>query len=278
MKKKSKESNIELLKAPTGINGFDELTYGGLPQGQATLVCGGAGSGKTLFGAEFLVRGVLQYNEPGVLITFEENEAEISRNVVSLGFDINGLIARKKLIVDYVRIERSDTIESGDWTLDGLFARIGYAIDTVGAKRVVLDTVEALFSSLRDVTILRSELHRLFRWLKDKGVTTVITAERGDGTLTRFGLEEYVSDCVISLDHRVHDQVATRRLRIVKYRGSKHGTDEYPFLVGARGLSVLPVTSLGLTHEATHERVSSGVARLDVMPGQLHERHAKPSN
>ena len=213
------------------------------------------------------MRGASQFGEPGVLITFEENEKEMVRNVASLGFDLNALIARKSLVIDYVRMDRSETCESGEWTLDGLFARIGYAIDSIGAKRVVLDTLEALFAGLRDATILRSELHRLFRWLKDKGVTAVITAERGDDAITRHGLEEYVSDCVILLDHRIHDQVATRRIRIVKYRGSRHGADEYPFHIGEHGLSVLPITSVGLAHVASNERVSSGVQRLDGMLG-----------
>jgi len=269
MKRNSSVKRTEkgLPKVPTGIRGLDELTFGGLPRGQATLVCGSAGSGKTLFGAEFLTRGATEFGEPGVLITFEENEQEMARNVASLGFDFNELVARKSLMIDYVHVDRNATYEAGEWSLDGLFARMGYAIDSIGAKRVVLDTIEALFAGLRDTAILRAELHRLFRWLKDKGVTAVITAERGDGTMTRHGLEEYVSDCVIMLDHRVHDQVATRRLRIVKYRGSRHGADEYPFLVGERGLSVLPITSMGLTHTASTERISSGVARLDSMLG-----------
>ena len=262
-----KRTEKALPKVPTGIRGLDELTFGGLPRGQATLVCGSAGSGKTLFGAEFLTRGATEFGEPGVLITFEENEQEMARNVASLGFNFDELVARKSLAIDYVHVDRNATYEAGEWSLDGLFARMGYAIDSIGAKRVVLDTIEALFAGLRDTAILRAELHRLFRWLKDKGVTAVITAERGDGTMTRHGLEEYVSDCVIMLDHRVHDQVATRRMRIVKYRGSRHGADEYPFLVGERGLSVLPITSMGLTHIASTERISSGVARLDSMLG-----------
>jgi len=262
-----KRAEKALPKVPTGIRGLDELTFGGLPRGQATLVCGSAGSGKTLFGAEFLARGATEFGEPGVLITFEENEQEMARNVASLGFDFNELVARKSLMIDYVHVDRNATYEAGEWSLDGLFARMGYAIDSIGAKRVVLDTIEALFAGLKDTAILRAELHRLFRWLKDKGVTAVITAERGDGTMTRHGLEEYVSDCVIMLDHRVHDQVATRRMRIVKYRGSRHSADEYPFLVGERGLSVLPITSMGLTHIASTERISSGVARLDSMLG-----------
>jgi len=256
-----------IVKAQTGIQGLDELTFGGLPRGMATLVCGGAGSGKTLLGAEFLTRGATQFDEPGVLITFEENEKEMARNVASLGFDLNDLVDRKRLVIDYVHVERSEAPIAGDWNLEGLFVRMAHAIDSIGAKRVVLDTIEALFAGLNDSTILRTELHRLFRWLKEKGVTAVITAERGDGKMTRQGLEEYVSDCVIMLDHRVHDQVATRRMRIVKYRGSRHGADEYPFLVGANGLSVLPITSMGLTHIASDDRISSGVPRLDNMLG-----------
>jgi circadian clock protein KaiC len=262
-----KQTEKKLSKAPTGIRGLDELTFGGLPRGQSTLICGSAGSGKTLFGAEFLTRGATEFGEPGVLITFEESEHEMARNVASLGFDFDELVARKLLVIDFVHIDRNTTYESGEWSLEGLFVRMELAIDSIGAKRVVLDTIESLFAGLRDTSVLRAELHRLFSWLKAKGVTAVITAERGDGTMTRHGLEEYVSDCVIMLDHRIHDQVATRRMRIVKYRGSRHGADEYPFLVGDRGLSVLPITSMGLTHIASNERISTGVARMDSMLG-----------
>src|SRR4249920_1960901 len=256
-----------LPKCPTGIQGLDEITGGGLPRGRPTLVCGGAGCGKTLLAAEFLVRGAAQFDEPGVLLAFEETEAELKANVASLGFDLAGLVRRKKIVIDYVYIERSEIEETGEYDLEGLFVRLASAIDSIGAKRVVLDTIEALFSGFSDQSILRAELRRLFRWLKDKGVTAIITAERGEGTLTRQGLEEYVSDCVILLDHRVTDQVSTRRLRVVKYRGSAHGTNEYPFLVDGSGFSVLPITSLGLQHRASAERVSSGVPRLDAMLG-----------
>jgi circadian clock protein KaiC len=255
----------ELPKTLTGIRGLDEITRGGLPRGRPTLVCGGPGSGKTLLALTFLVNGALQFDEPGVLITFEENEEEIASDVASLGFDLPALITAQKLAVDYVRVERSEIEETGEYDLEGLFVRLDHAIRTVGAKRVVLDTIESLFSGLKNDAILRSELRRLFRWLKDQGVTALITGERGDGALTRQGLEEYVSDAVILLDHRVHDQVSTRRLRVVKYRGSRHGTNEYPFLIDANGISVLPVSSLALQHEAPLERVSSGVARLDEM-------------
>jgi circadian clock protein KaiC len=255
----------ELPKTLTGIRGLDEITRGGLPKGRPTLVCGGPGSGKTLLALTFLVNGALQFDEPGVLMTFEENEEEIASDVASLGFDLPELIKAQKLAVDYVRVERSEIEETGEYDLEGLFVRLDHAIRTVGAKRVVLDTIESLFSGLKNDAILRSELRRLFRWLKDQGVTAVITGERGDGALTRQGLEEYVSDAVILLDHRVHDQVSTRRLRVVKYRGSHHGTNEYPFLIDANGISVLPVSSLALRHEAPLERVSSGVARLDEM-------------
>src|SRR5262245_55668411 len=254
-----------LPKAPTGIQGLDQVTFGGLPRGRPTLICGSAGSGKTLLAAEFLVRGATQYGEPGVFLAFEETAEELTQNVRSLGFDLEELIAQKKLLVDFVRVERSEIEETGDYDLEGLFVRLGHAIDSIGAKRVVLDTIETLFSGLSNAAILRAELRRLFRWLKDKGVTAVITGERGEGALTRHGLEEYVSDCVISLDHRVTDQVSTRRLRVVKYRGTSHGTNEYPFLIDEDGFSVLPITSMGLKHNVSQERIASGIARLDTM-------------
>ena len=257
-----------LPKAPTGIDGLDEITEGGLPRGRPTLVCGSAGCGKTLLGIEFLVRGIAQYGEPGVLMTFEETADELAANVASLGFDLKQLQADKKLRLDHVHIDRSEIEETGEYDLEGLFIRLGYAIDSIGAKRVVLDTIEALFSGFPNEGVLRSEIRRLFRWLKDKGVTTVITAERGEGTLTRQGLEEYVSDCVILLDNRVIDQITTRRLRIVKYRGSTHGTNEYPYLITEDGFSVLPVTSLKLEHAVSNDIVSSGVAGLDEMFGR----------
>lgn len=254
-----------LQKKSTGIPGFDEITGGGLPAGRPTLICGSAGAGKTLFAMEFLVRGATLYNEPGVFMSFEETGEELTRNVASLGFDLNQLVEDKKLVLDYVFIERSEIEETGEYDLEGLFLRLGYAIDSIGAKRVVLDTLEALFSALPNEAIIRAELRRLFRWLKDKGVTAVITCERGEGTLTRYGLEEYVADCVILLDHRVHHQISTRRMRIIKYRGTSHGTNEYPFLIDEKGFSVLPITSLGLTHQAPTEHISSGIARLDRM-------------
>jgi circadian clock protein KaiC len=256
-----------LSKAPTGIPGMDEITGGGLPQGRPTLIAGGAGCGKTLFAMEFLVNGATQFDEPGVFVAFEENAEELAQNVASLGFDLKKLGRQKKLIVDHVRVERGEIEETGDYDLEGLFIRLGHAIDTIGAKRVVLDTIEVLFSALSNQGILRTELQRLFRWLKDKGVTAVITAERGEGALTRFGLEEYVADCVILLDHRVNDQISTRRLRIVKYRGTLHGTNEYPFLIGRHGISVLPITSLGLEHQVSTERISTGIKELDEMLG-----------
>lgn len=257
----------ELAKCPTGIRGLDQITFGGLPRGRPTLVCGGTGTGKTLLGVEFLVRGALDHGEPGVFITFEERPGDIAKNTASLGFDLKGLIARKKLVVEQIAIDRSEIIETGEYNLEGLFIRLGAAIDSVGAKRVVLDTIEVLFASLSNIGILRSELHRLFGWLKDRGVTTIVTGERGDGTMTRHGLEEYVSDCVILLDMRMTDQVATRRLRIVKYRGSLHGTNEYPFLVDRHGFVVMPITSISLDYPAPTDRVSTGVAKLDAMLG-----------
>ena len=256
-----------LPKSPTGIDGFDQITQGGLPAGRPTLVCGGAGCGKTLFALSFLVHGATRFDEPGVYMSFEESTDELAQNVASLGFDLPGLIEKKKIVLDHVRIERSEIEETGDYNLEGLFIRLGFAIDSIGARRVVLDTLESLFSGLANESIIRAELRRLFRWLKDRGVTAVITGERGGGTLTRQGLEEYVSDAVILLDHRVTEQVSTRRLRIVKYRGSAHGTNEYPFLIDEEGIAVLPVTSIGLTHAAPSERISTGVARLDTMLG-----------
>lgn len=266
MKKSSSELIKKTLpKSPTGILGFDEITLGGLPAGRPTLVCGGAGCGKTLFGIEFLVRGATQFNEPGVFMSFEETNKELTMNVASLGFDLNDLIKKKKIALDHVHIERSEIEETGEYDLEALFIRLGYAIDSIGAKRVVLDTIESLFAGLPNQLILRAELRRLFRWLKEKGVTAIITGERGDETLTRQGLEEYVSDCVIMLDHRVTEQTSTRRLRVVKYRGSIHGSNEYPFLIDESGFSVLPVTSLGLEHIVSSERISSGIKALDDM-------------
>jgi len=255
----------KLAKAPTGIDGLDEITEGGLPLGRPTLLCGSAGCGKTLMAIEFLVRGVQEYDEPGVLMTFEETADELAANVASLGFDLRQMQADKLLRLDHVHLERAEIEEAGEYDLDGLFIRLGYAIDVIGAKRVVLDTIEALFSGFPNEAVLRSEIRRLFRWLKDKGVTTIITAERGEGTLTRQGLEEYVSDCVILLDNRVINQITTRRLRIVKYRGSTHGTNEYPYLISEDGISVLPVTSLKLEHTVSDEIISSGIAGLDEM-------------
>lgn len=261
------KSRTQLPKSPTGIQGLDEITGGGLPKGRPTLICGGAGCGKTLLAMEFLVRGATQFNEPGVFMAFEETAKDLTKNVASLGFDLKDLIAHKKIVVDFVYVGDREIETSGEFNLEGLFIRLGHAIDSIGAKRVVLDTVEALFSKLPNQHILRAELHRLFRWLKDKGVTAIITGERGEGTLTRQGLEEYISDCVIVLDHRVSDQVSSRRLRVVKYRGSTHGTNEYPFLIDEDGISVLPVTSLGLGQAASTGRIPTGVARLDAMLG-----------
>ena len=264
---KATPSELQLEKSPTGISGLDEITGGGLPKGRPTLICGSAGCGKTLLAMEFVVRGALQYGEPGVFMAFEENADELKKNFASLGFDLNALSARKKIAIDHVFIERSEIEETGEYDLEGLFVRLGHAIDSIGAKRVVLDTIEALFSGFSNISILRAELRRLFRWLKEKGVTAIITGERGDGTLTRHGLEEYVADCVIMLDHRVAEQVSTRRLRIIKYRGTSHGTNEYPFLIDDQGISVMPITSVKLDHKVSNERISTGIPRLDTMLG-----------
>ena len=265
--KKQGHQRAQLSKSPTGIQGLDEVTGGGLPKGRPTLVAGGAGCGKTLFGMEFLVQGARQYNEPGIFVSFEENSQELTKNFSSLGYDLNELVARKKLILDYVHVERSEIEVTGEYDLEGLFVRLQSLIDSIGAKRIVLDTIETLFSALPNEGILRAELRRLFRWLKAKGLTAIITAEKGDGDLTRHGLEEYVSDCVIALDHQVTNLVATRRMRIVKYRGSSHGTNEYPFLIDDTGISVLPITSVELRHAASTERISSGIPTLDAMLG-----------
>ncbi len=254
-----------LKKAPTGIAGLDEITAGGFPKGRTTIVCGGPGCGKTMLGIEFLVRGALQFNEPGVLMAFEETPQDMAKNVASLGFDIQELADKKKLYLDYIYVEPSEIQETGEYDLEGLFIRLQNAVESIGAKRVMFDTLEALFSGFSNPGILRAEFRRLFRWLKDRELTAVVTAERGDGTLTRQGLEEYVSDCVILLDHRVRDQISARRLRIVKYRGTRHGADEYPFLIDEQGMSILPLTSLQLQHKVSNERVSTGVPDLDEM-------------
>jgi circadian clock protein KaiC len=261
--------NREISKCPSGISGLDEMTCGGLPRGRSTLVCGSAGSGKTLLAMEFIVRGARDFNEPGVFMAFEETEDDLTKNFSSLGFNLTDLVRRNKVLLDYVYIERSEMEEAGAYDLEGLFIRLGSAIDTIGAKRVAIDSLEAIFASLPNEAILRAELRRLFRWLKEKGVTAVITGEQGEKTLSRHGLEEYVSDCVIFLDHRLINQMATRRLRIVKYRGSSHRTNEYPTLIDEGGLSVLPISSLGLDYGVSKERISTGIDQLDAMFGGL---------
>ncbi|HEX8549123.1 MAG TPA: circadian clock protein KaiC [Cytophagaceae bacterium] len=259
--------NFKFPKVPTGIEGLDELTEGGLPKGRPTLICGSAGCGKTLLAMEFLVRGATQFDEPGVFIAFEETAEDLAMNVGSLGFDLKDLSEQKKIKIDYVHVDRSEIEETGEYDLQGLFVRLGYAIASIGAKRIVLDTLESLFSGLTNQSILRAEIRRLFHYLKEKGITAVITGERGEATLTKQGLEEYVSDCVILLDHRIIDQISTRRLRIVKYRGTTHGTNEYPFLIDENGISVLPITSLGLQHHMSDEIISTGVDGMDEMLG-----------
>src|SRR5271157_3859659 len=254
-----------LEKSPTGIQGFDEITFGGLPKGRPTIIIGGPGSGKTLFAMEFLVNGAAKYGEPGVFMAFEETEKELKKNTASLGFGVKSLVQQNKLYIDHVRVERSEIEETGEYDLEGLFIRLGSAIDSVGAKRIVLDTIESLFSGLSNEAILRAELRRLFGWLKDKGMTAVITAERGTEMMTRYGLEEYVSDCVIILDHRVNSQISTRRLRVVKYRGSMHGTNEYPFTIDNDGFQLLPITSAGLDYSTSKEHFSTGIPQLDNM-------------
>jgi circadian clock protein KaiC len=256
---------VQLEKAPTGISGLDEITSGGLPLGRPTLVCGSAGCGKTMFAMEFLVRGILEFGDPGVFIAFEESPEDLAKNVASLGFNLKELEDKGLLIVEYIHVDKSDMAVAGGYDLEGLFLVLQSCIETIGAKRVSIDTLETLFGGFDNQSLLREEIRRLFRWLKDRNLTTVITAERGDGTLTRQGMEEYVSDCVIMLDHRIIDQISTRRLRIVKYRGSTHGTNEYPFLIDEGGISVLPISTLSLDHKAGKDRISTGIQRLDVM-------------
>jgi circadian clock protein KaiC len=262
---KAKHDVDVLEKCQTGIKGLDEITKGGLPRGRPTLICGSAGSGKTLFAMEFLMRGAMDYGEPGVFMTFEETSEDLAKNFISLGFDLHDMMSRGLIATDYVKIERNEVEETGEYDLEGLFIRLGNAIDSIGAKRVVLDTIEALFSGLSNAAIIRAELRRLFHWLKDRGMTAIVTGESGDKMLTRYGLEEYVADCVILLDFRIVEQISTRRLRIVKYRGSSHGSDEYPFLIDERGFSVLPITSLGFDYPVSAERISTGVPKLDTM-------------
>jgi circadian clock protein KaiC len=261
---RSRSAPAGLEHCPTGIAGLDAITSGGVPRGRTTLVAGAAGCGKTLLATEFLIRGA-EMGEPGVFLAFEETAEELTTNVASLGWDLQALCQEGLLAVDHVRVEREHIDQTGDYDLEALFIRLGFAIDQIGAKRVVLDTLEVLFSALNDTATLRAELRRLFTWLKEKGVTAIVTAERGEGTLTRHGLEEYVSDCVIALDHRVEDQIAVRRIRVVKLRGSEHGTNEYPFVIGQSGFSVVPVTAFALEHSASADVVSTGIKDLDSM-------------
>ncbi len=262
---KGKEMRKEIPKALTGIKGFDDITYGGLPGGRPTLVAGGAGSGKTMFSMEFIVHGAVEYGEPGVYVSFEENVNDLKKNFSSLGYDLDKLIKEKKVLLDHVFVERSMIEETGEYDLEALFVRLGYAIDSIGARRVALDTIEVLFAGLTNHAVIRAELLRLFRWLKDRGITAVVTGEKGENTLTRYGLEEYIADCVIFLDNRISEQLATRRLRIIKYRGSTHGTDEYPFLIGKDGITLFPITSIRTDYKLSRERVSTGIPRLDKM-------------
>lgn len=261
------KTSERLEKALTGITGFDEITFGGLPRGRATLICGTPGCGKTMLGVEFLVNGARKYSEPGVFVAFEETRDELTVNSASLDFDLDQLVRDGMLAIDHVHIDPNEIAETGEYDLEGLFIRLKYAIESIGAKRVVLDTIETLFSGFSNAALLRAEIRRLFQFLKSFGVTAIVTGERGENSLTRFGLEEYVADCVILLDQRVTDQITTRRIRIVKYRGSSHGTNEYPFIIDEQGFSVLPVTSMALKHTISNEVVSSGVPDLDAMLG-----------
>jgi circadian clock protein KaiC len=254
----------QIPKCPTGIKGFDQITEGGLPKNRTTLISGSAGSGKTLWGIDFLINGALHYNEPGIFMSFEETEDELYKDVASLNLDLRGLVTQRKILLEYVLLERRD-IQETDFNLEGLLIRLEQAIDSIGAKRVVLDSIESLFAGLTDAGILRLEIKRLFRWLKGKHVTAIITGEPGKGAFTRHGLEEYISDCIILLDNRVYEQISIRRIRVIKYRGSNHGTNEYPFVIDKDGLSVIPITSAGLNQPGTKKRVSTGIPSLDKL-------------
>ena len=263
-KKNSAFNHNQLDKCLTGIKGFDQITEGGLPNNRTTLLCGGAGTGKTLWGIDFLINGAINYNEPGIFMSFEETEDQLYKDVASLNLDLRGLVSRKKILLDYVLLERRD-IQESNFNLEGLLIRLEHAIDSIGAKRVVLDSIESLFAGLTDAGILRLEIKRLFRWLKAKQVTAIVTGEPGQGLYTRHGLEEYISDCIIFLDNRVNEQISIRRIRVIKYRGSNHGTNEYPFVIDKNGLSVIPITSAGLDQPGTNKRVSTGIPSLDKM-------------
>ncbi len=263
--KKSAVSHNQLPKCPTGIKGFDEITEGGVPKNRVTLLCGSTGTGKTLLGVDFLINGAVHYNEPGVFMSFEETDDELYEDVASLNLDLKGLVSQKKIVLDYVLLERRDIQEKGEFNLEGLFIRLEVAIDSIGAKRVVLDSIESLFAGVTDAGILRLEIKRLFRWLKEKHVTAIITGELRQDSYTRHGLEEYISDCIILLDNRVREQISTRRIRVIKYRGSNHGTNEYPFVIDKDGLSVIPITSAGLDQLGTRERVATGIPSLDKL-------------
>jgi len=262
--KKNASPNKQIQKCPTGIKGFDEITEGGLPKNRTTLVSGGAGSGKTLLGLDFLINGAIKFKEPGVFMSFEETEDELYTDVASLNLDLQGLVSKKKILIEHVVLEKKD-IQETDFNLEGLFVRLEHAIDSIGAKRVVLDSIESIFAGITDIGILRLEIKRLFRWLKNKQVTAIVTGEPIQETYTRHGLEQYISDCIILLDNRVKEQIAIRRVRIIKYRGSKHGTNEYPFVIDSEGLSVIPITSAGLDQPGTPQKVSTGIPSLDKM-------------
>ena len=265
LKTKSDVNHNHLPKCLTGIKGFDEITEGGLPKNRVTLICGSTGTGKTLLGIDFLINGAINYDEPGVFMSFEDTDVELYKDVASLNLDLEGLVLQKKILIDYVLLERRDIQEKGEFNLEGLFIRLEVAIDSIGAKRVVLDSIESLFAGVTDSGILRLEIKRLFRWFKEKQVTAVITGELRQGSYTRNGLEEYISDCIILLDNRVREQISTRRIRVIKYRGSNHGTNEYPFVIDKDGLSVIPITSAGLDQPGTRERVSTGIPSLDKL-------------
>ena len=268
MKENIKKKNIpklnKLHKCLTGIKGFDEVTEGGLPKNRITLISGGAGSGKTLFGIDFLINGALNYKEHGVFMSFEETPDELYKDVASLNLDLKVLVSQKKIALEHVVLERKD-VQEKDFNLEGLLIRLEHAIESVNAKRVVLDSIESLFAGITDNGILRLEIKRLFGWLKEKQVTAIVTGEPGQDSYTHHGMEQYISDCIILLDNRVDEEVSVRRIRVVKYRGSNHGTNEYPFVIDDDGLSVIPITSAGLDQPGTAKRVSTGISSLDKL-------------
>ena len=266
-KKNIAETELSITKLPkslTGIQGLDDITYGGIPQNRPTLLVGSIGTGKTIFAMEYIINGITMFNEPGVFMTFEEQTDELQINVTSMGYNLSKLIADNKIYLEHLHIDHREIQATGKYDIEGLFIRIEMAIEKVKAKRIVLDALDTLFIGL-DSQILRSEIKRLFFWLKEKKVTAIITSEVGDIFLTRLGFEEVVADCVIELNNRLNNQISTRRLRIVKYRGSYHSTNEYPFMIDHKGITIFPIISEAPQIIVSNERISSGIKQIDEM-------------